>query len=610
MSARLYRAAWTAAAVPVLVAAFTVTDPHPLELPRLDPSFDQTTAVSFATGLARRFPDRSPGSPGARRASRWVASRFRDVGLAPHRDAFRANLPGKRVVRLVNVFAVARGRSPDPILVIAHRDNSGRGPGANDNASGTAALLELARNVAISGSAHTFVFVSTDGGAYGAVGAERIAAHPEIVRERIGGRAFPIAVVSLDALAGHGRARLAFAGDAPRSPTPTLLATADASIRRELDAGAARPAPLAQLIDLAFPFTLHEQGPFVARGTPAVTLGTGGERPARADEDTLETFDADRLGELGRASQALLLAIDDAAELARGTQSYVTVGGRLVSGWTLQFLLLAALAPFLVCTVDLFARCRRRHVPLAPALRSLASRFLVWGWAGAAFVLFAALDVLPNAGSRPLEPDSPVARNWPVAALIGLALLSAVGWLEARPRLVRRHELARADDVAGHLAALLALSLVALVVVAVNPYALLFLLPSAHAWLWLADVAPARRNARLALFAAGLGGPALLLASFATRLGLGGDAPWYLLALTSVGYVAPPLVVASVAWAAIAAQVGALALGRYAPYPLRGEERGRGPIRAAIRGAVLAARRRRAARVRADAPHRAAGGGS
>ncbi|MBD0318115.1 MAG: M28 family peptidase, partial [Thermoleophilia bacterium] len=335
-----------------------MTDPQPLELPRLDPSFDETTAVSFATALARRFPDRSPGGAGARKASAWVAARFRDVGLAPRRDRFRADLPGRGTVTLVNVIGVVRGRSPEAIVVTAHRDNSGRGPGANDNASGTAALLELARNVVVAGSAHTFVFVSTDGGAYGAVGAERLAEDPGILRERIGGGAVPIAVLSLDALAGRGRPRIDLAGDSPRSPTPALVATADASIRRELEEGAAQPAPLAQLIDLAFPFTLHEQGPFVARGTPAVTLGTGGEPDERAEEDTLESFDADRLGELGRAAQALLLAVDEAAELARGTQSYVTIRGRLVSGWTLQFLLLAALAPFLVCTVDLFARCR------------------------------------------------------------------------------------------------------------------------------------------------------------------------------------------------------------------------------------------------------------
>ena len=45
-------------------------------------------------------------------------------------------------------MAVAPGQSPDVIVVMAHRDDTGVGPGANDNASGTAALLELARTYA------------------------------------------------------------------------------------------------------------------------------------------------------------------------------------------------------------------------------------------------------------------------------------------------------------------------------------------------------------------------------------------------------------------------------------------------------------------------------
>src|SRR5438105_12524434 len=41
--------------------------------------------------------------------------------------------------------SVVVGKSPQSIVVMAHRDDSGVGPGANENASGTAALIELAR---------------------------------------------------------------------------------------------------------------------------------------------------------------------------------------------------------------------------------------------------------------------------------------------------------------------------------------------------------------------------------------------------------------------------------------------------------------------------------
>ena len=602
VNARLYRVAWIAAAVPLLVAAFTVAAPDPLAPPRLEPSFDQTTAVGFASDLARRFPDRSPGSAGAARAAEWVAARFRDVGLEPERDAFSAELPSTGRVPLVNVLAVAPGRSPETILVTAHRDNSGRSPGANDNASGTAALLELARNSDVAQPAHTLVFVSTDGGAYGGVGAARVASHPELFRQLLGTGAAVIAVVNPDGIGGRDAARILFAGDAARSPAAKLVATAEESVRAQTGAAPEKPHVLAQLIDLGFPFTLHEQGPFVAGGTPAVTLTTGGERPAAPDDDTLERLAPDRLGELGRSAQALLLSLDEAAELARGTQSYIYAGSRVLSGWTVQFLLLAALLPVLVATVDLFARLRRRRIALGPALKSLGSRLRIWAWVGVLFALFSVVGLFPEGEPRPVNPDSPAAGDWPVVALGVFFALSALGWLLSRPRLAPRGGLAREDDLAGHLAAMLALVLVALVVAAINPYALLFVLPSLHAWLWLADVPRGNVPLRLGIFLAGLAGPALLVASFGLRFGLGFDAPWYLLALVSVGYVAPPVVLAALAWAAIAAQMGALALGRYAPYPGRRERPARGPVREGIRRIVLASRERRAARESREEP--------
>ncbi|HWC31885.1 MAG TPA: hypothetical protein VG709_02010, partial [Actinomycetota bacterium] len=81
--------------MPLLVAAFTVARPDPLQPPRLEPSFDQTTAVAYATELARRFPDRSPGSAGSREAAEWVSARLRDAELEAHRDEFTADVPAQ-----------------------------------------------------------------------------------------------------------------------------------------------------------------------------------------------------------------------------------------------------------------------------------------------------------------------------------------------------------------------------------------------------------------------------------------------------------------------------------------------------------------------------------
>jgi hypothetical protein len=278
----------------------------------------------------------------------------------------------------------------------------------------------------------------------------------------------------------------------------------------------------------------------------------------------------------------------------------VYFGPRILPGWAIDLVLIAALAPFLLVAVDLFARCRRRHIPLAPAFRSYRSRVGFWLWTAAIFQLFALAGVWPAAPSTALPPDVSPATHWPALGLLGFALLGGLGWLVARERLVPRRAVTPSEEVAGLAAALLALAVLALLVVATNPFALLFLLPSLHAWLWLLHARSRPLWARAALLAAGLLGPLLLLGSLAWRYGLGLDAPWYLAELTATGYVGLPAVVIAAGWLAVAGQVTALSAGRYAPYPSAAERPPRGPAREIVRRIALTVRARRSASEKAQ----------
>jgi Peptidase family M28 len=591
VSTRIYRAAWLVVAVPVLVAAFSVGRPDALPPPRVQPFFDQTTAVEFADEFVSLHPTRTPGTEGQTEATEWVESQLRGYGFDVERQTFSAQIPGIGTRELTNLVAVGPPTDPTSIqanrmlVVLAHRDNVGLSQGADDNGSGTGALLELARDLGSASLSHPIVLVSTDGGAYGGLGAAEFVENHRFA-DRIA------ALVNLDSIGGNAPPRIEFAGDTARVPSPTLLATAGAAIRDQTEVEPRRPGALAQLIDLAFPFSLYEQGPFVSHGVPAVTITTGGSRPRAPDGDTLPALNEDRVGELGRAAQMVLGSLDESADVAGGTQSYLYFGTRLLYGWTLQLILVAALIPVLAATIDLFARCRRRHIALLPALRSYLSRLCVWLWVGVAFAVFVVLGLLPSGADRPIGPDTPAASDWPVAALAALMGISAVVWLIVRPRLTPTRSIAREEELGGHLAAMLVLSVVALVVAAVNPYSLLFLLPSLHAWLWLPQVRDRGRAVQAAVYAVGFLGPLLLFASFATRFDMGLDAIWYVIALTAVGYVPIPLVLAFLAWGAAAGQVGAVAIGTYAPYP-DVEERTPGPLREAGRQAILAVRRSR-----------------
>lgn len=577
MNARLVRGTWLFVALPLLLAAFTVGRPQSLPAPSLPPAFEATTAELLARELASKYPDRSPGSgQGSLGAATWVSEQLSLYGLQPQIDRFLATIPGRGRVELQNLVAVVQGASQRVIVITAHRDNTGEGRGANDNASGTAALIELARAYApATGTttvqtrpAHTLVFVSTDGGAFGALGAAHFA-------ESSPYRDDALAVISLDAIAGAGGPRLLIAGDTARSPAAGLVRTAAVRILEQSGREPLRASAARQLLDLGFPFTLGEQGPFVAAGIPAVTLTTvpDGVSPGFADT----RLSAERLGELGRAAQNLVGSLDAGLELAQGTTSYVYLGTRIVRGWAIQLVLLTALLPFAIGSIDLFARCRRRRIALGGAALGLRTRLLFWSFAGGLLFVAAKLGAFPAGEARPLPPDAGIYDPSPaVLGVLGVLLLA--GWFVVRERLLPRRPASPEETLAGHTVALLALGLVALVVVATNPFALVYLLPSLYAWLWLPQAHAASGMVRGALLGLGLAGPAILAFSFATRFDLGIDTPWYLLSLVAVGYVPWTAVLLGLVWLAVAAQFAALAAGRYAPYP---DMRERGPRRRA-----------------------------
>src|SRR5919109_1449042 len=558
VSARMYRGTWLLVALPLLVAAFSVAHPAPQALG----------------------------------AAQWFQQQLQAYGFRTQVERFEATIPGRGRVRLENLSTVAPGSSPDTIVVMAHRDNAGTSPGANDNASGTAALIELARGYANVGGgrratpAHRILFLSTDGGAFGGLGAEHFAA-------KAARRKDVVAVVTRNPRAATGRPRLEIAGDTARSPAASLVETAALRLLEQTGARPARPSALRQLLDLAFPFSLYEQAPFVGRGIPAITLTSAGDRPPPAFGDTPEHLDRIRLTQLGGSAQELISSLDQGLDLAQGTSTYVYLGSRIVRGWAIELVLIATLLPFFAATVDLFARCRRRRIPLAPALRSYLSRLGFWLLVGGLFELFALAGAWPGGAQVPPAPVSPVATRWPVAATLGFLVACGAAWLVARDRLLPRRRIGPGEEVAGYTAALLALGVVSLLVVATNAFALVLLLPSLHAWLWLPESRARPPWTRAAILVAGFAGPLLLLWSLGSRFGLGLHAPWYLLELTALGYVGLPALVITLAWAAAAAQLVALAAGRYAPYPAPGERPPRGPLRELVRKVVIARRARR-----------------
>jgi len=97
---------------------------------------------------------RTPGTAGHRRAQQHLMQSLQAMGLEPQRRTFSwSGLPGIELanieVRLAGPAQVARGgAAPDALLLCAHFDSVPGSPGADDNGSGVAALLEVARRLA------------------------------------------------------------------------------------------------------------------------------------------------------------------------------------------------------------------------------------------------------------------------------------------------------------------------------------------------------------------------------------------------------------------------------------------------------------------------------
>jgi Zn-dependent M28 family amino/carboxypeptidase len=147
---------------------------------------------------------RGVGTPGGARARTYVEGRFIEAGIAPlgasysHRFTFAHEDTGE-TLEGVNVVGLIRGvvqgdigGGPDErvIVVSAHYDHEGIKDGAihngaDDNASGVAAMLQIARRFAEDPPVHTLVFVAFDAEEDGHNGAGAFVADPPFPRETI-----------------------------------------------------------------------------------------------------------------------------------------------------------------------------------------------------------------------------------------------------------------------------------------------------------------------------------------------------------------------------------------------------------------------------------------
>src|SRR3954447_3618997 len=189
---------------------------------------------------------RVTGSPGADSSAAYLAHRFSEVGLQPAaggwfqsftlgrdapaaRQAKAGGLVGK------NVIGILPGRDPvlrnQTVILGAHYDHLGLGGfgsldpdstgmvhnGADDNASGVAALIQVAARLAVSPPARTVVFIAFSGEELGLLGSVHY------VKEPIYPLAGTLAMINLDMVGRLRAGRLIVYGARTAKEFPALL---------------------------------------------------------------------------------------------------------------------------------------------------------------------------------------------------------------------------------------------------------------------------------------------------------------------------------------------------------------------------------------------------
>jgi hypothetical protein len=159
----------SAAATPTPSTAPSAPSAPSGSAPRSDPParFSAARAAADVRHLAGRIGPRLATSPSYRRAATWVAARFRRLGYDVERPTFPVPAGDSWGVpvgagRSANVVATPPGfdLSRPHRLVGAHLDTVAVAPGAEDNASGVAVVLELARLARSAEPALPTVFVA------------------------------------------------------------------------------------------------------------------------------------------------------------------------------------------------------------------------------------------------------------------------------------------------------------------------------------------------------------------------------------------------------------------------------------------------------------------
>lgn len=252
--------------------------------------FDVVRAMEHVRALGVDIGRREAGTPGDARAAEYLAGRLEELGLTAERRPFPLPQGGEswNVVGLPPGFDEA-----SPYLLVGGHYDSLVGPGANDNATGVVAALEIARAVAERPAALPLAFV-----AFGAEERQPAPQRPHHVGSRHfvtsmspEARANLVAYVNLDEVGGAGRIVCGRMSVGPTEGTERCLRTA---------------ASLGLEAHLRVTPDWSDNGSFLREGLNAGWLWTDDACCTHTPGDVFERVDAGYVERVGRIALGMV----------------------------------------------------------------------------------------------------------------------------------------------------------------------------------------------------------------------------------------------------------------------------------------------------------------
>ena len=306
-------------------------------------TFSQERASAHLRRLAGDIGPRPLGSPAEKAALEYFAAQLGALGAQVEWQPVsgRPAPRGRDALNTASFNVIGRfpGSGRREIVVGAHIDSaSPEIAGADDDASGVAAILEAARVVCASPHAATLVFVAFCGEEAGLVGSKAFVESYPLENVEL--------MLQLDMTSDHAPLMLWIDGAGRQSPAWLVRASLD--LFESLGYRGLDYPTIFQSLNGALGGAGSDHEPFLARGIPAIAFVSDIRHPIHTPHDTLEYFRPEGLARSGLLLIALLRAFDRGQPEGRtGSYMLVLAAGRpffIGLSWLAGFALLSLVA--------------------------------------------------------------------------------------------------------------------------------------------------------------------------------------------------------------------------------------------------------------------------